>query len=203
MDLALHQRKLLELLRGAATIEPSHGAYLNTVARSRDLEEARRNIFLWRLWVLERTSVLTFRLLTRMGLVEQAVENFIAGSNISPFRETQAPAFLESLSVHEIPLVRAVASFELALIKVKDGDDGAYAIDWPCDPSAILHALARHAELPSVLAPGDYRTVVARSLPGCFLVEEPPPCHSEMVMVGPSTSAASRARATAIAASSK
>ena len=37
-----------------------------------NLAEGRRNIFLWRLWVLEGTAVLTFRLLRRRQLLDPA-----------------------------------------------------------------------------------------------------------------------------------
>ena len=80
-----------------------------------DLAVARRNIYLWRVWVMERTCTLTFTLLKRRGLLDETLAAFIAQNNISPFRETQAPDFLESLACHSDPLVAAVAQFESAL----------------------------------------------------------------------------------------
>ena len=71
--------------------------------------------------MLERTCALTVNLLRRRGLLGEALDAFIANENISPFRETQAPAFLESLSVHPDQLVACVAQFELALMKVRAG----------------------------------------------------------------------------------
>jgi len=56
---------------------PDDDAYIRKVARSKDLAEGRRNIFLWRLWVLERTAVLTFRLLKRLQLLDPAVDAFM------------------------------------------------------------------------------------------------------------------------------
>ena len=89
---------------------PDDDAYIRKVARSKDLAEGRRNIFLWRLWVLERTAVLTFCLLKRRQLLEPAVDAFMMQYNISPFRETQTPAFLEAMSDHPEPLVASVRS---------------------------------------------------------------------------------------------
>ena len=64
--------------------------------------------------------------------------------NISPFRETQTPAFLEAMSDHPEPLVASVAQFELALRRVKQGDPGRYVISWSHgDPLPILNALAK------------------------------------------------------------
>ncbi len=166
MTLAAHQRKLLGLFRSTYNVCPEDGAYLNRVAASKDLEEGRRNIFLWRLWVLERTCALTFRLLRQRGLLQHAVNRFISGQNISPFRETQAPAFLESVAQDEDALASAVASFELALNKVRDGDRGAYSIPWPVEPLPVLHALAQDRELPRNLQWGSFEVLVSCDLPG-------------------------------------
>jgi hypothetical protein len=138
------------------------------VARSGDLAEGRSNVFLWRLWVLERTSALTFRFLRRRGLLENAVNDFIYEQNISPFRETQAPAFLEAVSGHEDSLAAAVAEFELALAKVREGDAATYRISWPAEPLAVLHALAKDRALPDDLRAGSFELVVSRDLPGQF-----------------------------------
>lgn len=170
MDLATHQRKLLGLFRSTYQVCAEDGPYLNRVAASQDLEEGRRNIFLWRLWVLERTSALTFCLLRRRGLLEEAVNKFVSGQNISPFRETQAPAFLEAMSVHQDSLVAAVAGFELALTKIREGDDATYLIPWPVEPLNVLHALAQDRDPPHDLPTGKFELVVSRSLPGQFAV---------------------------------
>ncbi|HKD05685.1 MAG TPA: hypothetical protein VKB79_07270 [Bryobacteraceae bacterium] len=176
MDLATHQRKLLGLFRATYQATPEDGPYLNRVAASRDLEEGRRNIFLWRLWVLERTSVLTFRILLRRRLLEDAVNRFISQRNISPFRETQAPDFLRAMSDHEDQSVAAVARFELALEQVRGGDEASYAIPFPTDPVALLHALALDRDVPAELAhepaQNHYEIIVSRNLPGHFEVRD-------------------------------
>ena len=92
------RENFLGLFRSTYQVCGDDEAYIHKVAQSRDLEEGRRNIFLWRVWVLERTAVLTFNLLKRLCLVEEAVSVFMRQSNISPFRETQTPAFLEAMS---------------------------------------------------------------------------------------------------------
>src|SRR4051794_40541097 len=123
MNLATQQRKLLGLIRSNYDVQPDDDDdYLQQVARSRELVEARRNIFLWRLWVLERTCVLTYNLLKQRHLLEGLLSDFMAQHNVSPFRETQAPAFLEHVSGHQDRLIASVAQFELALLKVRDGD---------------------------------------------------------------------------------
>lgn len=184
MDLATHQRMLLGLFRGTHRPGPHDDAYVQTVASSPDLVEARRNIFLWRVYVLERACVLTFRLLRRKCLLAEAIGQFIGGTNISPFRETQAPAFLEMVSGHGDSLVASVAAFELALMRVGEsklqaGPPGdtpedaqphtrQYTIDWNVAPHDILNSLARDLPLDAEPEVGSYRIVVSPQLPALF-----------------------------------
>ena len=170
MDLKCQQRKLLGLIRGVYQPPPEDDPYILRVAESKDLEEARRNIFLWRIFVLERTCYFTFTLLKRRNLLEKTLSAFIAQYNISPFRETQAPAFLEALSGHPDSLVVSVAQFELALMKVRRGDPNSYAIPWSFEPYAILNRLAKDAPLEDQPQEGSYQILVSRDLPFRFQV---------------------------------
>jgi hypothetical protein len=167
MELATQQRKLLALFRSSYTVSDKDEEYIQKVARSRDLAEGRKNIALWRIWVLERTCALTMNLLRRRGMLGGALDAFITNKNISPFRETQAPAFLESLSKHSDKLVACVAQFELALMKVKSGDERTYTIAWHLEPSSILHCLAKDIPLREE-ARGSYEVRLNRNLPGLF-----------------------------------
>ena len=170
MNLAIHQRKLLSLFRCSYQPAADDDAYIQKVAQSKDLEEARRNIFLWRIYVLERTCFLTFTLLKRRNLLQEALSAFIARRNISPFRETQAPAFLEALQTHPDKLIASVAEFELALRKVRNGDPGFYVVRWNVEPHGILHSLARDIPLDEKLREGAYEIFVSRDLPGQFQI---------------------------------
>ena len=170
MNLATHQRKLLALFRSNDEVPPDEDAYIQRVARSKDLEEARGNILLWRVWVLERTAPLTFNLLKQRNLLQETVSAFIRGHNISPFRETQAPAFLEELSGHEDNLIACVAQFELALLKVKQGDCGFYVVRWDVDPLRILNSLARGGPVEDEAPEGAYEIHISQELPSRFRI---------------------------------
>jgi hypothetical protein len=170
MDLAVHQRTLLGLFRSSYQVSANDDAYIQQVARSKDLEEARGNIFLWRVWVLERTAALTFRLLKRRNILEETVSAFIRGHNISPFRETQAPAFLEALSGHHDSLIASVARFELAFLKVRQGDPGLYVVRWNVEPHSILNSLARDLPLEDKIPERAYEIHVSRELPSNFRI---------------------------------
>jgi hypothetical protein len=170
MDLASHQRKLLGLFRSTYQVSADDDGYIVRVAQSKDLEEARQNIFLWRIYVLERTAALTFALLKRRNLLAEAVSAFITRHNISPFRETQAPAFLEGLSTHRDSLIASVAQFELALLRVRQGDPNSYAVLWSVEPFTVLNSLARDIPLDDNIAEGLYQIIVARDLPSNFQI---------------------------------
>jgi hypothetical protein len=170
MDLAAHQRKLLGLFRSTYQVRADDDAYIHRVAQSKDLEEGRRNIFLWRIFVLERTCVLTFTLLKRRNLLEETLNAFITHHNISPFRETQAPAFLEALSGHHDSLIASVAQFELALLRVRQGDPGSYVVPWNVEPHTILNCLARDIPLEDNVPEGAYQILVSRDLPSRFQI---------------------------------
>jgi len=170
MELVAHQRKLLSLFHSAYEARVDDDTYIQKVAQSRDIEEARRNIFLWRIWVLERTCFLTFTLLKQRYLLEETLSAFIWRHNISSFRETQAPGFLETLSSHPDRLIASVAQFELALTKVRYGDPGFYEIPWNVEPHSILNSLARDILLEDQPQEGAYQILVSRDLPSRFRI---------------------------------
>jgi hypothetical protein len=171
MDLATHQRKLLSLFRDTYQVLAGDDAYISEVAQSKHLEEGRRNILLWRIYVLERTCPLTVTLLRRRNLLEDTLSAFMARNNISPFRETQGPAFLEKLSDHYDRLIASVAQFELALMKVREGDPGSYIVPWDVAPYAILNSLARDIPLSEDAMPeGSYQILISRDLPRQFQI---------------------------------
>lgn len=168
MDLASHQRILLGLMR--ATYQPGteDAPYFHRVATSVDLREARGNVHLWRIYVLERSCVLTVELLRQGALLDEALQAFIREQNISPFREYQPLAFLDFLAGHEDPLVVSVSQFELALMKVREGDPCRYFVDWSYDPAPILHALAQGKALPDTAPPELHRIEIGMDLPHLF-----------------------------------
>jgi hypothetical protein len=171
IDLASHQRKLLGLMR--ASYEPVAGddEYFHTVARSPDLTEARGNVYLWRVYVLERTCVLTVALLRQRQRLNVVLEAFIRQRNISPFREFQPLAFLTFLGGDTDHLVASVSQFELALTKARQGDPTCHSVRWQVDPHDVLKALAL-GEMIEVDPPARACVVrVSCALPRLFEIE--------------------------------
>ena len=169
MNLAAHQRAMRDLIRGVCPAAADGDDYITRVARSRDLQEARRNILLWRIYVLERTCILTVALLRSKRLLELTVEAFIRESNISPFREFQPRAFLAFLTDHtDDALLVSVSEFEDALMKVREGDANTFTIWWTFEPRRVLQALADGGRLDDQLVPGNFISHVSGTLPHLF-----------------------------------
>ncbi|QYF94614.1 hypothetical protein KY495_05285 [Massilia sp. PAMC28688] len=169
--LANHQRILLGLIRDTYTPRPHDDAYFHHVAASADLQEARGNIFLWRVYVLERTCVLTVELLRQRGELDTTLRSFMRTCNLSPFREYQPLAFLEALADHGDALLVSVSQFELALLKVRAGAPGTYRVAWTVDPHGVLHCLAQRLPFLACIDGCRYVTTVAGALPHGFTVE--------------------------------
>jgi hypothetical protein len=168
MTLAEHQRAMLHFMRTGSGPLPCD-AYLLAVATSRDLQEARHNVFLWRSYVLMRTAPLTFNLLKNRGLLKAELDRYIARNNLSPFRETHAPVFLDQLSHHADPQVARVAQFEDALRLARQGDTRVRTLRWNCDPIPLLTRLAKDEPLDCIDEnDGPYDMTIANDIPGFF-----------------------------------
>ncbi len=172
MELAGHQRILLGLMRENYQVGPDDEPYFHRVAASPDLQEARGNVLLWRVYVLERTCVLTVALLRQAGTLEARLQAFIRSHNVSPFREYQPLAFLASLAGDPDPLLVSVSQFELALMKVREGDPACYEVPWQADPHQILHCLAQGQPLQPAQPGNAYLTRIAGHFPQLFVIEE-------------------------------
>lgn len=170
MNLATHQRTLLGLIRDNPTVQLHDDPYFLQVACSPDLQEARGNIAFWRVYVLERTCVLTVELLRQNGQFDAVLQEFLRTHNLSPFREYQPLAFLASLAAHPDPLLVSVSQFELALMKVREGDPGTYEIDWTVDPHEVLHGLAQRLPFAATSDGSHFVTRVAGHLPHQFVI---------------------------------
>lgn len=171
MDLATHQRILLGLVRSSYQVRADDDDYFHRVAASKDLVEARGNIFLWRVFVLERTCVLTVALLRQRQRLAPVLRAFIRGHNISPFREFQPPAFLASLADDPDHLVASVSQFELAMMKVREGDSASHEVSWQVEPHGVLMGLAEGTKLDAKPTVGAYTTRISRALPFLFEIE--------------------------------
>jgi hypothetical protein len=171
MQLAEHQRILLGLMRANYKVKPDDGAYFHRVARSPDLAEARGNVFLWRVYVLERTCVWTVALLRQLGGFDGALQAYIRSENISPFREYQPIGFLQSLAQHAHHLVASVSQFELAMMKVREGDAATHVVPWRVDPHNVLYCLMRELPVDLKVPRGQFTTRISGELAHLFEID--------------------------------
>jgi hypothetical protein len=97
----------------------------------------------------QRACIHTVRVMTRLGLLGQAVAEFRTRSEASPFREEVGRQFVAKMSSHADPLVASMAQFETALRKVRDGSPGRYSTEWDRNPNDVFQALEEGADLPA------------------------------------------------------
>jgi hypothetical protein len=165
MDLATHQRHMANLLQFSPAGAASNDDYVQRLAGSPGLALVREIILWWRLFDLETYCALTSAMLKERGIFEEEVRAFLCQTQFSRLRDKLRAAFLADMSGHRDRLVAAVAQFELALIKVKDGDPAEYRVDWDCDPRPVIKSLLGRQALPELKA-GPHRTLVSGNVPG-------------------------------------
>jgi hypothetical protein len=162
--LAESQGSMLRLIK-ARPIN-TKDSYLKLVEGSAELAAMREIAIWWRTYHLERVCVHTTRLMRRLGLFDQAVAKFNAGTAASPFAEEIGRQFAAAMSAHADPLVASMAQFEAALLKVRGGSAGRYGIEWDRNPNDVFRALEQGGELPPSEGMSCYFVEVAASIPG-------------------------------------
>ena len=169
VDLATRQRQLRDLIKGRG-VPVDADPYVRDVATSPGLDMVREIVLWWRALGIERTCPLTAAVLKRRERFDAAVATFVRDHALTPYRDELGPRFLEASARDADPLVAAIACFERATNRVKQGDPGRYVIAWPCEPYAVLKALISGFPFDETSTHGGYQTVVSADLPGCFRV---------------------------------
>jgi len=166
MDLAAHQRALLELIENGAPADSARNGddYLEEVAGSHGLRVLRDVVASWEAYDVRRSCPLTAVALSRSGRLEEAVGSVSFGAS-SGFLESRALLFLDEIGRDADALVAAVARFERALMSVRGGDLRRHVIEWDRDPGVIINGLLEGHWLADEAPRGSYRTVIAGDLP--------------------------------------
>lgn len=165
MDLAGHQRALLELIEYGAPAAPvgDRDAYIADVAGSEGLRVLRDIVASWEAYDVRRSCPLTAIALSRSGRLEEAVRSVSFGAS-SALLDARAMLFLEELSRDDDAVIAAVAQFERALKSVQGGDRQRHVIEWPRDPAVIINGLLEGRWIADDAPPGRYHTVIDGSL---------------------------------------
>lgn len=169
-SLADYQRSMRDLIKGrpGPNLQDPH---LAQVAESPGLALLKDIAVWWRAFAVEGHCVLTTRLLKKLGIFDACVDSFYRTQNVSPYTELAGEQFLLMMKNHSEPLVAAVASFELALLKVKMGDVHEYCIVWDRDPSDVFAGLTSGSDLPAPEPHRRYETYISRDIPGLVRVD--------------------------------
>jgi hypothetical protein len=162
-QLERHQRGLLDLIKNRGG--PAEDAYLQRVATSRGLEIVREIAVWWRAFQIEDQCHFTSRLLKRCDCFENVVVAYFNNHRTSPFIEELSQDFLSSLSSHPDHLIRAVARFELAILRVRTGSAESFEVLWDRSPEPVILALDENSLLPPPETGSVYRMRIGRDLP--------------------------------------
>ena len=165
MDLAAHQRALLELIEnGTSRPDGDRDTYIDGVAASKGLRVLREIVVSWEAYDVRRSCPLTAIALSRSGRFEEAVRKVSFGES-STFLESRALLFLDEIAEDDDTLLAALARFERALMRVRSGDTRRHVIEWDRDPTVIINGLLEYRWLADSAPRGSYRTVVAGDQP--------------------------------------
>jgi hypothetical protein len=166
VDLAAHQRALLELIESGTSRAPSgdRDDYIDDVAASKGLRVIRDIVVSWEAYDVRRSCPLTAIALSRRGRFEEAVRKVSFGDS-SAFLESRATLFLDEVARDGDAVIGAIAQFERALMAVRHGDTRRYEVEWDRDPAVIINGLFEGLWLADQAPRGRYRTVVATNLP--------------------------------------
>jgi hypothetical protein len=173
MDLATLQRQLRDLIKGTYQAADTDHPYLRALAGSPHVALVQEIIASWRVFSLTQFCRLTTAVLQHRDLLKTLVPAFIRATPSSPFMEEFGTAFLQAMSVYPDSLIASVAQFELALIRVQQGNSEEHVVTWEYDPTLVLRCLLYGQALNESQARGLYQTIVAQGLPGRFRVIDP------------------------------
>jgi len=162
VDLAAHQRALLELIANGQTSD--HDAYIDKVATSEGLRVLRDIVASWEAYDVRRACPLTALALSLAGRLEEAVGRVFFGES-SAYLESRALLFLDEISEDGDALIAAVARFERALMAIRRGDPHRHVVEWDRDPTVIVNGLLEGRWLADEAPRGRYRTVIAADAP--------------------------------------
>jgi hypothetical protein len=141
-------------------------SYMDLVESSGELAAIREIAIWWRTYHLQRTCIHTARLMRRLGLFDQAVAEFYAGTAAPPIDEEIGRQFVAAMSKHADPLVASMAQLEAALLRVRGGSAARYSIEWDRNPNDVFRALEQGGELPATEGMPCYFVEVAAKIPG-------------------------------------
>ena len=138
------QQSMLELVRQRSEGQHSDD-YIATVAASGHIVLVRKIALWWRRMQICNFSRLTSALLLSRNKLDQEITDFMRLCSYSAFNEEIGIQFLEFVSAHsKDELLNAIATFELAMIKIKMGAKIECEIPICCEPYELIEGLLKN-----------------------------------------------------------
>ena len=169
MDLAAHQRGMLELVRGRRPPPHQLDLYLSKVASSKGLSIVRKIVAQWQIYDVRRSCPLTATALGGGRRFERIVRQ-VRFELSDAFPESRARAFLTHAEACG-GVVGSVATFELALMEVRSGGGLPRIVDWDRDPTAIIQGLLNGRRVGRNAKKGRYRMLIDPALPELVTID--------------------------------
>lgn len=173
MTLQMLQISLAAMIKSRNIAIPEDESYLATVKHSENLLLIKKISFWWRKIQTEQYCVLTTTLLKITGKFEKQLTTFIAEKQFSVFRDEVGIQFLEYIISKNLDsLTQSVSEFELALVKLKLGENIESLIPWEYEPYAVIQALLQKTLNFHELNRGSYEvTVSSKNMQELFSVK--------------------------------
>lgn len=170
MKTEIFQKNIKALIKEDKILETANSHYFHFLRNSASLNLIREIAVWWRAFQLEKYCPLTAGILKSADKYEQVVEKFYSKNNVSSFIEEAGNSFLQFVSENsDRKEIFSMASFELALFKVKNGDPNTYYINWEIDPYLLMHNILSGEKIPE--RNGEiYFTKISKDIKGYFEV---------------------------------
>ena len=176
-----HAMKLNELQKGILDLIKSRSihrnndstGYLSSVNNSKGLLVVRKVALWWRGLHIQTFCTLTSPLLKYKSSFDEEVTNFYNSSSYSSYRNEVGIQFLDYMRAHSADaFVRTVASFELALIRCRKGEEVSLSQTWEYEPYHVISGLLQDTISENDFVKGNYLVKVCSGNPQLFTVME-------------------------------
>lgn len=178
MKLRLLQTSLSALIKSRPLPQGVTNDYLREVQASNHLLLIQKIAFWWRKVQVEPYCRLSTTLLKTTGQFDVLLTGFISEKDFSSFRDEVGRQFLSYVIQKESSmLTRSVAEFELAIIRLKSGEEVQACMYWEYEPYEVIHQLLKDSLKMETLTKGLYEVSVSSDDPTALFrvrkLEEP------------------------------
>jgi hypothetical protein len=162
MSLEQLQTSLSALIKSRRISPQENDDYIAKIQSSDNLLLVKKIALWWRKTQIEQYCILTTNLLKEMGTFEIQLSNFFSAKEFSAFREEVGIQFLEYIISQNIDsLTQSVSEFELAIIKLKLGENVETSIAWEYEPYSVVRRLLQNSQNLQELNSGRYQVTVS------------------------------------------